>query len=62
MIHRVSKTFILKIITVIIHLWASMVPSLLVMHVSVNGRPSTGETIIRDAVELNKVYRKLFFL
>jgi hypothetical protein len=32
------------------------------MHVAVNGRPTTEETIIGDAVELNKVNRKLFFL
>ena len=61
MIHRVTQIFILKTITISIQLWANVVPSVLVFHVSVNGRPSVGETVMQDAVELNQVYRKMFF-
>jgi hypothetical protein len=39
-----------------------MLPSVLVMLVSVNGRPSTGETIAREAEELNTVYNNFFAL
>ena len=37
-----------------------MLPSVLLIHVSVNGRPSKGETIIQDAVELTKFTENCF--